>query len=402
MKFYGLVQDGYARFTLKPEMLAALKTAVPAKRVEAAATASLRFDRLSSKAKLNLNAGYREGLPQQRVRRPGETDVAYRNKIAVIDAGLSGFTTMINDGKEAAVDLTIDRKAGAATIKLKFSSVAGSSIARTFEKFPRRSGAAAALSRGGVVSVAIGSPVAESLRKILLSPTDAAADAALAARGWRPGQLELGRRFFATVHENIDSPDYDAAIGVLGPFQGFNGKPNVALIAGAKLKNARAAEALFREMMKKFPPQAGATLDADKSNDGATPIHRYAMQLPFIDTVKLLGAVNGYVAFRDDMVILTLGERSLSAMKSVLDAIRRPIAPGTPPVEIAISGSRLPAALAAYPGPVEQAARTVFQGADAARDQLRVTLQPEGDSMVLRLKFDLPVLQFLMLVSQQI
>ncbi|MCA1685299.1 MAG: hypothetical protein LC745_04825, partial [Planctomycetia bacterium] len=180
------------------------------------------------------------------------------------------------------------------------------------------------------------------------------------------------------------------------------GGTNVVLF-GVALKDSIKVEAALREAIaKKVKPEdkGKVALDHARGADG-TAIHRVTL-----DPKQLKGDEFGeplmFLAFPEGAALAAVGGNGLAVMKQSLAALKKPAGGAAPGPQVgldfaAVGFSRL------HTGENEaafrEAAKDVFQGKDAARDQLHIGLTGEAARLRLLLEADLPVVRFFVKVG---
>jgi hypothetical protein len=179
---------------------------------------------------------------------------------------------------------------------------------------------------------------------------------------------------------------------------GFALHPPVAgeqgtLVAGLRLKKGQHLEQSLREAAKNLHSSGGSEMRFDVASAGAIKIH--ALQLARENDTAgrlLLGTNPIYFAFREEGLIVGMGEKGLPALQKALRA-----RPQVGPVVLAeVSLKRLVWMLGQE---YQQAAQTAF-GKSENTDRVQLTVKG-GKALRLNLTFHPAVLRFLSLVGAQ-
>jgi hypothetical protein len=171
-------------------------------------------------------------------------------------------------------------------------------------------------------------------------------------------------------------------------------------VIALKLKEGQNIEKVVRDVIDKVAPateKAKIKFDAEKA--GEVSIHRVAIEKSLDKKFKkLFGDAPLYFAFRDDAVVLTLGEGSLEAIKSTVTA--KPKA--GPVVEFDLALARLLPLVATSPkhAAAVKAAKEVFDEDDKDKGTVRVTLGG-GKELMLRSSVSGAVVKFVILAAQE-
>jgi hypothetical protein len=404
---FALTQGGYTFLSLAPTGADALKALKPASlrpdRPGAGdITVSLRFDRLPDQYKDLFFAQFEQSLAAQREKQPGEDDIKFRGRISGMKLSQDAITGLVKEGKELALDVVIDRQKKDVAIELSLSARPGTESAATLRAFGSRSSLFSGMGRGSIIDGWLTLPIPESIRTLLSEAFDKARTDAL-AKVKNPDEARLTGRLLDTLKPTLTGDETDMGFSLLGPFPRTDGPPTMVALLGIKLKEGRKIETLLRDAAREVKPdeKVDVKFDMDKASDG-TPIHRILAPATDDSTKKQFGTPYVYSAFRDDLLLIAVGEQGLKVLKDGLDSTKVARAAHLPQIAASMSFSKF-GAIADAPDreKATAAARQAFKGPDAGKDALRLDLKAEGDSVKLRLSMDVPVLKFFALSAGQ-
>jgi hypothetical protein len=349
----------------------------------------LSFDAVPANLKAELIRGFQKAFAAELLDTPSAEPPAVRKFIEVAVGTVADLVKLVvSQGQDLTFRLDIDRQGQDLSASLSFRGRPGTDLAQGLKGLGEQGSLAAGLA-GPASRMTLGLNLAlpEKLSSALadLLPLGFEQIAGKLRLGDDPAQRRLARAVLRAARPTIKAGRVDGAIGVRGPGRGGLH----TMVAGLMVKNGREMEDLFR---RELQGNGSAKLDVDKV--GKVAIHRLPPGLDDLgeDATALLGQdPPGYIAFREDAVLLAAGQDGLKAIGQAVTARPRP----GPLVQVDMSCAFL--ATFALPGGREQTAnavavaRRVFK--DRNRDRLRITLEG-GESLRLRVGLDAQALRF--------
>jgi hypothetical protein len=355
------------------------------------ASATLNLDQVpeayKNEALKNLDRFLADAL---KAKTPGETAVQTKFREAAVAEFGDYARSAINDATLATLRLDVDRKAGdlglAFTLAAKPKSKFGAAVAN--------------LGAGPSVGASLAGPdaavvylfnmsLAEKLRKPLEPLIDEILAKALEAES-DPAKKALTEKMFKALGPTIKTAALDAGYVLNGP----NADGKYTLLGGYRVKDGLAMEKSFKEAFKDLPDlKDKIKLDVDKA--GSVNIHRMVQDKPDEILKALTGGGDAYLAFRDDAVILTVGDKALATLK---DAVGRKPKEGRILQLEAALGRLAPLASALGGKGYADAAQKAF-GDKKGGDVVSFTAEG-GKVLKLRWAAKAPVLKFAVLLAE--
>lgn len=248
--------------------------------------------------------------------RPGETKAQQAFRAAMIDEGTVFLKQLLNEGGPFDLRFDIDRKAG----ELSFtSSLAGLADTKLQEEI-------AALGKGkSVVAGLVGSDSAinflvhvalpAKLRKLLEPVVEEGFEKALKKTDGdnKKKFMELARK---AITPTLKAAELDAALTFRGP----NGGGKFAFVLGAKVREGAGIEKAAKAAIEELPEGEKTKAKVDFAKVGDTNIHQVPADGIDAKMKRALGDDPGYIAIRDDAILVSLGEKGLEAIKDAIGA----------------------------------------------------------------------------------
>lgn len=366
----------------------------------------LKIDRIPQEYKDLVLAQMDQQIETEKDQRPDETLPEYRGRIAGMQMMKQVVTGVMRDGTEVALDLIVDKSDQEVALELSIGGKPGTPMAQSIKGIAARASRFQPLSAGAPMAGWLSVPVPKPFRERLGQSIEESRKEAL-AKAKTDDDKALINLMVDALKPTILSEATDLGLAVQGPIAGAKG-PKYQIVGGSQLVDGLKVEAAVREAIKKAKPENDVeiTLDFAKTADG-TAVHKVKGKLDD-DGARSFGADAAlYVAFKNDGIYVVFGEEGPQTLSKVI-AAAKPATGGTPvPMElvarVAKLGSMAPDA--DQRATAEKAAAEIFKGGNAGKDQVRMLMRGEGDSLRLRLGIDVPALSFFSrvgAVSQQI
>jgi hypothetical protein len=388
--------NGYAYITIRDkevldkDRLLAPAAVLPPDRIGTLST-TLHIDQVPGNLKdlALLNTKNKlEGLKDKE--EPGLTEAQKKLRLAVIDEINARFRSLIQDGGEIDLRLNLDRKAADVVLSASLAGKDGTPLAATIKDLGQVQSIAAALvgpdsAMSGLLNVglparvrAVLAPVIEEEeQKALQKEKDQAKRDALAA---------VLKAFAPT----LKTAELDAGFDIRGPGQGGV----YTLVAGAKVQDGAAIDKTLRKVVADLPAKQRDTVQLDVEKVGGVAIHRITQEKADEQFRQQFGDNPVYVAVRPDALLVSWGEKGLSALKGALAA-----GPGTSKVfEFQMALSRVAPLMVRDNKEAPEIAKKAF-AKDKDADKVRITLEG-GKALRLRMAMKAQVVAFFSLLEQ--
>lgn len=397
---------GYAVVTnipARPDALRAVKPAALRPARAGALFANLRLDRIPDMFKDLAIAKTKENNDASRAQRDKESDAEYRGRLFGMSLVEDGFTNLLREGRELALDLNVDPKTDRFSLNVKVDAKPGSPTAGTFTSFAARKSRFRAVGRGTALKMAGVVPIPAALRGLIQDQLKTLRDEL--QKEEEPDKRQMIELGLHALETSLSADALDAFmvldVPVPDPDPNSKGGPNVVL-SGFTLKDSKGTEALFRKAAATAKTSKGAgeiRLDHDRSRDG-TAIH-WVKPDPEKKATAEFGEPYGFVAFPEGALILAVGGNGLPVLKQALAAFANP-GPSSKLESAQVAAEFVASQFALIynatdprPEPARQASRSAFAGKNANKDRLQISLRGENSGLLLSLEADLPILRFL-------
>ncbi len=327
-------------------------------------------------------------------RKPGESDSEYQGRLVGMKMAGEAVTRFLQDAGQVALDLAIDQTKGEMSLALSTSAKPGTPMAKAISGFAGRKSRFSALGANAPMAGWASFPVPKEFQELMGKMVEEGRKKALEEAD-NETQKQIAGEVIDALKPTLSSDALDMGMSVLMA----GDKP--VLVGGLQVVDGKKIETALKDALKASPPEDGTkvTLDAAKAADG-TSIHKIQGKADE-DTAKMFGKDAAlFLAFQDDVMMVVVGEKGEEAMNKALASAGKPAATALPPAALVVHAAKLaPFAQQGADTEAEREAMTkaageVFQGANASKDLLRVSVQGEGDTVFLKLSCDVPVLSF--------
>jgi hypothetical protein len=288
--------------------------------------AAFHIDRLSNKAR---DAAVKELVAQMDKAKdqaePGETPAQKAFRLGAIDEFTDVAKAVVTDGADLSLSLDVDRKAGELSLSMNFTGKPGSKLAASIADLGSKNsvgGGVAAL--GGDAGLAVlNLKLPDKIRKPLNDLLDEAEKKAIDDAKDKAGK-DLLSALFDAVTPTLKSGEID--IGSISRAPGPKGYYTAA--AGLRVTEGLKVEKGLRKALADLPKEAqdavNQKLKVDFAKQGDVNIHRLSLEEKDLGeqgeaVVKILGPNPWYFAFRDDALLVGVGEEGLKAIKDAID-----------------------------------------------------------------------------------
>jgi hypothetical protein len=311
---------------------------------------------------------------------PGHTAAQKKLHDAAVDELSAHIKSLLNHGGETTLRLDLDRKAGEVALTASVAGKAGSPLAKTIHDLGQvKSFTASLLHKDSALRSELNVNLPEKLRS-LVGPALKDAEKQALAKAKNDNEKELLNTLLKGIMPTLKAAELDTALDVQGPTE----KGIYTILGGIKIKDPAALEKSMRETATRLPKQF--SLDAEKAN--GVSIHRLNEVKDLKrGALRTLGENPIYFAIRDNVLLLSAGDKGLSALKEALS-----VTPTTGKVmELQVSLARL---VPLFDDQTQkEIARKVFSdNKDGGR--VRVTLEG-GQALTLRFVLQAKVFDYL-------
>jgi hypothetical protein len=311
-----------------------------------------------------------------------ETEVERRFKDLILDAGLSGFKGLTEDGKDLSVRLFADAKTDGLAAEVALRAKSGSPVARQFAALGKKTSLPA-----GIVDAA--NPVARSSARVAL-PEDlkkdytAAVEAALAelVKKAPPEHEEVVKQIVAALSPTLKAGELDKATELVGP----DSKGHYRLLGASAVKKGKGIEKLLKGLVDQF----GAAVEGfvgfkfDVETVGDFTLHRIELKQPDDAFEKVFGTGVIWLATSDDCLAYSVepeGETIRKGLKA------KPVA--APVLTVDVSMAKLVPLVRPDLNPEDLKAlmKQVFgDGPTAGKDTIHIGIEGTADTLTATFK----------------
>ncbi len=401
----------YAYFSMVPsgaEQIQALKPSGWAPKRPGAGDISLilRLDRLPPQIKQSVIDAVAQQAAVEQDRKPGESDAEYQGRLVGMKLANEAITRFLQDAGRVALDWSIDQTKAEVSLALSTTAKPGTPMAKSIGEFAGRKSRFSALGANAAMAGWMSIPVPKEFQE-LMGKLVAEGRAQAIEKADSDTEKKLAGEIIDALKPTLSSDSLDMGVSVL---TATGGKP--VLVAGIQVVDGKKIETALRDALKASPPKddTKVTLDAAKASDG-TSIHKVQGKMDE-DAAKMFGEDAAvFLAFKSDVMFLVVGEKGQETIDTAITASNKPAASALPPAALVLHAAKLAPFVqqsADEDQTVDQkamlkAASEVFQGPNASKDLLRVSMQGQADTFFLRLSCDVPVLSYFMKIgiSQQ-
>lgn len=354
-------------------------------------SAVLHIDRVPDKFKeLVLNA-FEQGVDQATKDAPADEPELQKQARKVAAEGIHTVAKMVvKEGGDLALGINIDRRTGELSASVSLGGAPGGKLSGMIADLgAHKSVGASLIGPDSAMNMMADVTVPESLRKYLLGAFDDGFNKALDQQTDET-KKKAALAFRKAIGPTLESGELDGAMDFRGP----NADGLFTILMGMRVKDGAAVEKFIRDSVTTGADKEKVTLDFDKAGDVA--IHKIVGDPKDIDANfrKLVGDKPVmYFAFRDDAVLLAVGEDGLAVLKKAVAAKPKPGAV----LQVGLAMGRFSRIMAATQPGASEAAKQVFK--EKNKDKLRIALEG-GASLKAHITLDAQVLAFFYEVGQ--
>jgi hypothetical protein len=247
---------------------------------------------------------------------PGESEAQHQFRVAVLDQVGGDIKSLLNDGGEMLLGLSLDRKTADLSASFRMTAKEGSELARRFAELGKgQSMAAGLITSQSAMNLVVNAILPDKLRQALAPVIDDGVKKALDDEKDQ-AKRELLSTILKAVTPTLKSGELDVAFDLRGS---GTGTP-YTLLAGVKVKDGKSLDVALRNVIKELPKTESAAVTPDVAKVGDVSIHRITPPNLDEQAKKLLGDQPVYYAFRDDALLVAAGASGLDALKEAIQA----------------------------------------------------------------------------------
>jgi hypothetical protein len=400
---------GYAYVTVRDKSALAQDKLIPAagffaNQPAATVSVSFRIDQIPNEYKqLLLGQTELRIVEATEKKEPNETDQEHAIKKESGKQVSQLFATVIKEGADLSVRFNVDRTAQKLQAEVSLTATSGSALASSIRAMGNSESLfGGMLEAGSAARFGMHGALPPSLRDMVGSALVAKIKHELANEKDQ-GKRAAGEKLLEAIAPTLRMGELDLGIVLSGP----TADGHYGFVGAVKLKEGKKLQETLREILKSLPEADRSKVTLDVESVGDVHISRIDKLGLDEDAQKTLGDNPGYIAFRDDAVLLAGGEGGLSLLKDALQSKPKV----APLVQLELSATKMAPAIAASGGKKgkskEAKGRTDVQaviarafGSGKDNDKIVVTLEG-GDALRLRFDMGAPVLKFFHLMEEQ-
>lgn len=313
---------------------------------------------------------------------PGATERQKALQGALLDE-LSGLVKVfLEDATRSELKIDLDRKTKDISLSFNLAGKPGSTLTKNLAALtPASSPAAGIVGKDSVMGGLLYLALPEAVRKAAEPAIDEAIAKAL--DNGDPNVKTLLTPLVDTLKPTAKAGKLDAGLDMRGP--GKKGK--YTLVASGRVEKGGDIEKAVKALLDQLPADAKEPIQVDVATEAGVNIHSVKQKDVDEQAKELFGDGPLYFAVRDDVLVVTLGEDALDAIKT---AVKAKPAIGQP-LKVTLSASRLAPLMKKDQPAAPEAAKKAFVEKDS--DQLRLSLTT-GDRLELKLSLKTALLAF--------
>jgi hypothetical protein len=353
--FKGYAYIGIDPNKLDPKTLIDPKEVISDKETSAIAL-RVRIDRLPKDVKeaaLDFLAKAGEMINQIDVPGPGKEIVQ-----EFLKAGVGWLKMGLEEGKELALKLDIDPKAGTLVIETSLEAKSATALAKIFGNLkPTRNDFAGIIGADSAGHILIQTPLfVEDFQKLLDKLLDWGIKEADGGLGDAPKEVkDLINEALKTLQRTVKSGTLDLAVSLRGP----NKDDQYTAIGAISLKDTAALEKLAKAALKIAPPKDAAKFKVDSFKIGDVNVHEVLIgdDLP-MPVQNIFGKSSVMIALAPNAGFVAFGP---DGKKLLTEALTTKLGPKPAPlIHAEVSGKRLLPLLKAAGAPVDGEMKELF------------------------------------------
>ena len=319
--------------------------------------------------------------------KPGETAAEREARIFGAKLASESLLTALEAGKELFVGFNLDPKTQTVAAEVGFTANPGSAAAKAIAGLAPAPSLLGPPSPESALYMAGRMPVSAEVRDAFTKLFAAGFQKALQKEA-DPKEREKIEKFAKEALPALSTDVIDGGMTIRAAGQ----DGTFVLLTGARVKDGKKLLSVVREMVKESPPKNGAEVKFDAAVYKGTALHYVKGKPNDGDKVeKMLGSAEGYLAFRDDVVLLAMGRQALPTIQDALDSLGRQNPP-TAPMLVQMAFGKMAPLMEKDAEAWKKVAETVFTGADAGNDKMRLEFTG-GEALKVRVEMSLTMIR---------
>jgi hypothetical protein len=351
----------------------------------------VRLDQIPTELKQIALGQLELQLGNAKEKQPGESEADLLFRTAAVDEWVAQLKAALVDGQDLAINLDVDRKAEDLSLTANLTAKSGSSLATSIADIGKAKSVASGLvGTDSAVNVIVHGMVSDRFRKALDPAIDAAFKKAL------DDEKDKAKRAVASKFYKLLEPTYKSGeLDIGGSLRGPNANGLFVGVGAIKVKDGLALEKAVKDIVKDLPAEDKKDIDLDFDKAKGVNIHRLKPGKDYSDDARRAFGENPvYVAFRDDALLISLGEGGLTAIKDAIGAEPQ----ACKAIQVDVAMGRFAKMLGKDQEDAVNAARKAFAKSKTG-DRLTVTLEG-GKSLHLHASMKAQLVTFFTLVNE--
>ncbi|MCS6850852.1 MAG: hypothetical protein NZ700_06750, partial [Gemmataceae bacterium] len=291
---------------------------------------------------------------------------------------------VIREGQEVSFSFGLNRRSDEIALDLGLKARPGTELEKTIKELGRsRSRFAGVMAKTNTLNVGFHFNLPSQLREAYAPLLDQFLEDAI-KKAANQKQREAAEKFLEALMPTFKAGEIDIALAIRGP-----DKNNLySLVMAAGLKDGTPVERAVRDLVPMLNRGDREQLTLDAVSVAGTKVHRIDQKKPDPEQAERFGKGPGYLAIRDDAIVLTMGPEALQLMKETLTS-----APGPAPLMRFDMGMKAFLMLGDDQPRLKEAVRQLLV-ADPGSDAISVTLTG-GSTLHLRYGIKVPLLRII-------
>jgi hypothetical protein len=278
------------------------------------ASAIVRIDRIPNDLKTFV-IGQLEHQAQEALKKQDPDPLGKKVATFVVDQGVGGIKTLLDDGKQVSVKLVIDPKTDELSVNAVLTAKDGSTMAKNIAALSGKTSLPAGITAvkdtvaKGSVKIALPAEQKEQFGKLLDDTFDEVLKKASGEQ-----ERELLKKVFNALAPTAKAGELDAAFALSGP----DAKGKYRLIVAGSVKKGDDIETLAKELTK-FVPGDAVEFKFDVDKVGEFSLHKVTVKANDPQIERVFGAANIWIATSADCYVVSV-EPDGVAIKAALKA----------------------------------------------------------------------------------
>jgi len=285
----------------------------------AAFSATVRFDRIPDSIKQVALSQFELKLADEQDKKvANETESQHKFRIALLKHFSERMKQLFGQGQALTFRFDIDRKSNEMSVDLSLTGKPGSKLEKDIAEVGQsKSLFAGSIGANSAMSLLVHASLPAEIQKALGPVIDEAIRQGL-EKDKDEARRENARKFLDVLAPTLKSGEFD----FIGSMRGPTAEKHYALLVGVKVKDGKAIDQAFRDMVKTFKEEEQNKIKFDAETVAGIKVHRFDITKKDIDerAQALFGPEPLYLAIKPDAALFAFGEGGLAALKEALTA----------------------------------------------------------------------------------